>query len=710
MDSVQHQKWEELMQFKWFPAAYDYYKILEKLTSNTGVKIPNRYPGNGGISECSVKEAEGMTEPGVNLPSDWMFAPVEYNWKDPSLQDGQAYFVEQEPYMDWVKKIAEQKDMSTYTGLAALDHANTKFNQGYDESGKGAGLCARHEMNLPNGIGATQIGESSIYNASHFHFAFPGHQWSKNLIERLKKLPPLVWWNLIAYLVVFVIPKLHILGHLLKCQEKFSLSYTPGVGQTDSEGIERDWAGLGGVATSIKEMGLGSHHDTLEDHIGHWNWCKIVEIGPLLKKQLLNAVSEFDKQSASWIDFNERQREFAPTWKKLIDDYELKLTDENPYAFPYQMLFHKSAVITLSSAAFEKVGGKTLQSVRLELAKEAEKMAKEDLRKEEAQEISETSSGTESEIDGDEVLEELDGTSPGEFIFFGLEIEHQQRHSTRLLSDAPCLFFPCFFNGLSGLRSSETFANVAPMQPTSSLAFAKDPPTTGRNGKLWKTWNGRQNGAVDFILTRLDDSVLGHVNEYQEDPAGLWHHLHAVFGDSGVGGGVQAWQRFAAVRFTGWDVQMSTVTGKIRGIADELERVHDDRPSDNQIIATMLSACAAFSEFRPIIASLESSKELLKVDDVELQLIWAAKDFTEERGRLNGGAIIPGDQTQALATTTGARPICTNPKCGRVGHTIENCFHEGGGKEGQFPDWYFKNCGKEETGAAVNNAMATFVL
>ncbi|KAF5320377.1 hypothetical protein D9758_018380 [Tetrapyrgos nigripes] len=225
-------------------------------------------------------------------------------------------------------------------------------------------------------------------------------------------------------------------------------------------------------------------------------------------------------------------------------------------------------------------------------------------------------------------------------------------------------------------------------------------PTTGRNGKLWKTWNGRRNGAVDFILTRLDDSVLGHANEYQEDPAGLWRHLHAVFGDSGVGGGVRAWRRFAAVRFTGWDFQMSTVTGKIRGIADELER----------IIATMLSACAAFSEFRPIIASLESSKESLKVDDVELQLIRAAKDFTEERGQLNGGAIIPGDQTQALATTMGARPICTNPKCGQVGHTIENCFHEGGGKEGQFPDWYFKNCRKEETGPAVNNAMATFAL
>jgi hypothetical protein len=104
-------------------------------------------------------------------------------------------------------------------------------------------------------------------------------QWSKNVIERLKKLPPLVRFDLTLCFVSFVIPKLHILGHLIKCQEKHSLNFTAGAGQTDAEGIERVWAGLGGVATSIKEMGPGSHHDTLEDHISYWNWGKIVGMG-----------------------------------------------------------------------------------------------------------------------------------------------------------------------------------------------------------------------------------------------------------------------------------------------------------------------------------------------------------------------------------------------------------------------------------------------
>jgi hypothetical protein len=52
--------------------------------------------------------------------------------------------------------------MSTCTGLAALDHANTKFNAGYAESGKAAGSCTQHEILLRNGVGALQNGERYV--------------------------------------------------------------------------------------------------------------------------------------------------------------------------------------------------------------------------------------------------------------------------------------------------------------------------------------------------------------------------------------------------------------------------------------------------------------------------------------------------------------------------------------------------------------------
>ncbi|THU79499.1 hypothetical protein K435DRAFT_697625 [Dendrothele bispora CBS 962.96] len=76
----------------------------------------------------------------------------------------------------------------------------------------------------------------------------------------------------------YVIPKLHIHGHNLKCQLSFSLNYTLGVGRTDIEGIKRPWANIGPVATSTHEMGPGTRHDTLDDHLHHWNWTKTVAL------------------------------------------------------------------------------------------------------------------------------------------------------------------------------------------------------------------------------------------------------------------------------------------------------------------------------------------------------------------------------------------------------------------------------------------------
>ncbi|THU75457.1 hypothetical protein K435DRAFT_880783 [Dendrothele bispora CBS 962.96] len=265
---------------------FDYYRGLERLTDNTGKKIPNRYPtllrvvrqwrhlrmlhrggrGNDGKQEIAdtklgelAVECIACPRPKINLPPGWDTASSDrrfiYNmflsfdacfclkrkrissWRaDPTLQDGWAYYVEMGPYFEWVRKMKEQKEMCSCTGLAALDHANTKFHEGYEDTGKGAGSCARHEFLLKNALAALQVGER-ILLALIIAYDI-ACQWSKKLLQRLKNLPPLVRLNLTYRTIAFVIPKLHILGHLIKCQLKFSLNFTRGVGQTDAEGIE----------------------------------------------------------------------------------------------------------------------------------------------------------------------------------------------------------------------------------------------------------------------------------------------------------------------------------------------------------------------------------------------------------------------------------------------------------------------------------------
>ena len=45
---------------------------------------------------------------------------------------------------------------------------------------------------------------------------------------------------------------------------------------------------------------------------------------------------------------------------------------------------------------------------------------------------------------------------------------------------------------------------------------------------------------------------------------------------------------------------------------------------------------------------------------------------------------------KALATAQKSQLVCVNPVCGRTEHLIKDCFKPGGGKEGQYPDWWKK--------------------
>jgi hypothetical protein len=102
-------------------------------------------------------------------------------------------------------------------------------------------------------------------------------QWLKNLRERLLKLPPMLQFHLVQYIIKFVILKLHILGHIKLCQDLFNLLFTPSTTQADMEGIEQIWSSSGLMGASTREMGPGWRQDTLDDFWHYWN--KVVGMG-----------------------------------------------------------------------------------------------------------------------------------------------------------------------------------------------------------------------------------------------------------------------------------------------------------------------------------------------------------------------------------------------------------------------------------------------
>ncbi|KAJ7585741.1 hypothetical protein C8J56DRAFT_1053045 [Mycena floridula] len=365
---------------------FNYYTGLQRLTDNTGCK---KVPGNNAVRPLletkpgeTVVECPACPRPNVNLPEGWEHAKgkqkflyilfiamdacfrlkrkiVSNDLKDPGLGTGWAYFLEDEPYRDYVATLGDQEEENTCTGLSAVDHANTRFSRGYAVTGVGLALCARHEFVGKNAAGDLQVGEK-FGNMTMILASFLRHiclllmilvsydincQFYKKFEKRVSELPEFLRFRVVMSLFKWVIPKLHILGHKAACQLLFNLNYMLGAARTDGEGVERPWANIGPVATSTREMGPGHHHDTLDDHWHDWNWRKVVGLGKLLARRLVDAEDELKVQKEA----------FVPVWREAVEKWEADSTQPNPYQ-------QKKSTITL-------------QKVRLELSREEAAMA-----------------------------------------------------------------------------------------------------------------------------------------------------------------------------------------------------------------------------------------------------------------------------------------------------------------------------------------------
>ncbi|KAJ3477374.1 hypothetical protein NLI96_g10506 [Meripilus lineatus] len=106
----------------------------------------------------------------------------------------------------------------------------------------------------------------------------------------------------------------------------------PGVGRTDGEGIERDWSGLNSLATSIREMGPGSRHDTLDDHFGDWNFRWTVALPEELRAKLIAAMEARNKHSKEHQAFTESlPKEAVDEWQFQLTEWERDRNNVNPY-------------------------------------------------------------------------------------------------------------------------------------------------------------------------------------------------------------------------------------------------------------------------------------------------------------------------------------------------------------------------------------------
>ncbi|KAJ7496076.1 hypothetical protein B0H11DRAFT_1716264 [Mycena galericulata] len=300
---------------------------------------------------------------GRNLPEDWREVDPKYrflfmlilaldaNFKlknrlraneryDPSLGPGWGAFVEPTAYKEHLKNY-----ISTCIAFAALLQKDTRLTTGLRTSGVGGCVCARHECVRPNGLGDLQKGERYANMDFIVMAAIAGLalmmvtisydiacQWRKNLPQRMEKLPPAIRLDLTKTELQTGLPVWHASSHELECSNKNSLSFLPGVGKSDGEGVEHTWAVLNPAAFHTKEMGYGNRADALEDKIDAHNFLKNLGQAYAIRRKLVVAIAERARQVGAFKEVNKSvSKELRNAWQDDIAAFVADHDKPNPY-------------------------------------------------------------------------------------------------------------------------------------------------------------------------------------------------------------------------------------------------------------------------------------------------------------------------------------------------------------------------------------------
>ncbi|KAK0467569.1 hypothetical protein IW261DRAFT_1346218, partial [Armillaria novae-zelandiae] len=258
--------------------------------------------------------------PGVTLPEGWKSEPQNEQWvyfryiycpifaldtnfhmsnikksteeNDPGLHTGLAYFIDHDKYIQHVCKYASQKDISTCSSFQTLQHSKTRNTHGLRTMGVEMCVCTCHEHVVPLTVGDLQVSEiycnmnymagsaiKSFDDALQIFFLYNvACQWKVKLCNQMMKLPSHAHIS-DDMALDFGIPKLHCKGHKQACQCQYSMNLHQGLGCTCGEGIKHTWDNMNPCAASMKEMGLGTHHNTIDNQFGGHNWRKQTCLG-----------------------------------------------------------------------------------------------------------------------------------------------------------------------------------------------------------------------------------------------------------------------------------------------------------------------------------------------------------------------------------------------------------------------------------------------
>jgi hypothetical protein len=211
-----------------------------------------------------------------------------------------------------------------------------------------------------------------------------------------------------------------------------------------------------------------------------------------------------------------------------------------------------------------------------------------------------------------------------------------------------------------------------------------DEPTTGHSSKVWKAWKAQRDAAASLIIKGLDNSQIVHVRGLEDDPEAMWEKLRMVHEPVGLSGAIGMWMELYALTYDG-ALPMKTFLGRVTGIAERLQRFYQVEVSDEQKIARMISSLPA--EYSGLIRTLDNTDpSLITLDYVQKKILVEDNTVRAEKAKRGENSATSNSEYGSSALAANSDVTCEN--CGGGGHTKERCWHKGGDREGQYPDWW----------------------
>jgi hypothetical protein len=214
----------------------------------------------------------------------------------------------------------------------------------------------------------------------------------------------------------------------------------------------------------------------------------------------------------------------------------------------------------------------------------------------------------------------------------------------------------------------------------------------------------KQASVREVIYRTVDNTTFIQIKN-EKDAAAVWKKLASIHADKGSMYETNLLTQLQTTRYVEGD-NMREHLAKMTEIKERLAEINC-QISDESFVAYIRTSISLVPNFRSLITTLsatshESGKKLTSTN-----LIWHLNEEAnsvalEENINKSNEAMIAATAKARGSTSKGKEkekkdsPRCSNPNCKKKGHTNDNCWEKGGGKESEAPDWWKKLKEKSE--------------